>query len=119
MGLTITNCPADNTFQATIALPDSGTSVSVTGCCNPSGVDGLTDTAFTGSPLTAPTPPGSGIINWLIEFNTSTGALDILQNTTPGTFPTNTAGCQTIFQQTLSPGQTDPSLNNTDVTPDV
>ena len=117
MSMTITNAPADNKWQASIQLPDSGTTCNVTGCINPSGIDGSTDTAMTGSPLTMPTPPGSGSIYWLIEVNTTTGALDILQSTSA--MPTNTGGCITIFQQTLTASTTDPAENATDVTPDA
>lgn len=117
MSMTVSNFPSDNTWTASIELPDSGTAITVTGAINPSGIDGLTDTAMTGSPLTAPSPPGSGSIYWLIEVNTSTGALDILQSTSA--FPSNSAGCVTIFQQTLTSSTTDPALNPTDITPDV
>lgn len=118
MGLNISNQPADGTWVATIGLPDSGTTVTVEGSVNPGGIDGLADTAMTGSPLTAPTAPGSGSIFWIIEANTTTGALDVQQNTTGfGNF-VNTAGCVTIFAQTLVPGNTDESQNSTDVTSD-
>lgn len=117
MPLTILNTPADNLWQAAIQLPDSGTTVQVTGCINPSGINGQTDTNMTGSPLTAPAPPASGNTYWLIEVNTTTGALDILQSNTA--MPANSPGCVTIFQQTLAPAQSDPALVPTDVTPDA
>lgn len=115
MPLTILNAPADNLWQCALQLPDSGTTVTVSGCVNPGGIDGQTDTTMTPATLTAPTPPGSGSIYWLIEVNTTTGVVDILQSTTG--FPANSVGCVTIFQQTLASGQSDPALVPTDVTP--
>jgi hypothetical protein len=118
MPITIQNTPGDGTFQAAITLPDAGHSVTIEGSVWP-GAQGNpnVETPFTGSPLTAPTPPGSGFIYWIIEANQSTGALDMQQNTTG--FPiANTAGCITIFQQTLSPSNTDDAEDPTDATPD-
>lgn len=118
MPLNITNSPANNTWIATVSLPDSGTSIIVTGATNPTGLNGNLDISFTGSPLTAPTPPASGSIYWIIELNTVTGALNLQQNTTGFNNIVNTAGSVTIFQQVLTPGQTDPALVPTDLTPD-
>lgn len=114
MPLTISNYPADNTFISSIQLPDSGTSILVTGAINPST---LGEISFTGSPVTSPVAPASGFIYWLVEVNTTTGALDMQQSTT--SFPANNAGCITIFQQTLAPSNTDPALVSTSVTPNV
>ena len=118
MSLTITNTPGDGTFQAAIQLPDSGQNILVEGSIWPGATgDPNTETIFSGSPLTAPSPPGSGSIYWIIEVNQTTGALDIQQNTTG--FPvTNSAGCITIFQQTLTSSNTDDALDATSVTPD-
>lgn len=117
MSMTIINAPADALWQAAIQLPDSGTTVTVAGCVNPGGIDGLTDTTMSPATLTAPAPPGSGNIFWLIEVNSVTGALDVLQSTSA--FPANSTGCVTIFQQTLSSGQSDPALVPTNVTPNA
>ena len=114
MGMTITNQPADHAFMSTIALPDSGQIVAVTGALNPSMPN---ETSFTGSPITVPVAPGSGSTYWLIEVNTATGALDMQQSNS--SMPTNNAGCITIFQQTLVSGNNDEALVPTDVTPDV
>lgn len=114
MPLTISNYPADNTFMSSIQLPDSGTSILVTGALNPSTPG---EVGFTGSPVTSPVAPASGSVYWLIEVNTTTGALDMQQSTTG--FPANNAGCITIFQQTLMPTNTDPALVPTSVTPNV
>lgn len=118
--MTITNFPGDQSFISTIQLPDTnGGNVIVTGTLNPYGsFSGYPQAvAFTGSPVTAPTAPGSGSTCWLIEVNTTTGAVDVLSQAS--TFPANSAGCTTIFQQTLSSTTTDDALNSTDVTPDV
>ena len=117
MPLTISSAAGDNTWLASIGLPDSGTAVTLAGSCNPSGLDGSTDVAMSPTSLTAPTPPGSGSIYWIIEANLTTGAVDIQQSTV--SMPTGSgAGYQTIFQQTLTPATTDPSENGSDVTPD-
>lgn len=118
MPLTIGNLTGDgltsDLIACSIEIPDSGTSYLVTGSVTPKGG---TAQAMTGSPITAPTPPGSGNIYWIIQVNTSTGALSIKQNTT-GPAPSPDAGNDTIFTQTLASGVTDPALVATDVTPD-
>ena len=114
MPLTILNAPGDATFISTILLPDSGTAITATGALNP---NTATEVAFTNTSLVSPAAPASGSIYWLIEVNTTTGALDILQSTVA--LPANTAGCVTIFQQTLTTGQTNPAAVSTNVTPDI
>ncbi len=119
MPLTITNFTGDgikdDQIAGAIEVPDSGTSYSVTGTVTPAGGSAV---AMTGSPLTAPSPPGSGNIYWIIQVNTTTGALSIKQNTS-GPAPTPDAGNDVIFTQTLPAGLTDPADDpNADVTPD-
>lgn len=119
MPLTITNFTGDgvgsDAIHCSIEVPDSGTSYVVTGTVTPKGGSAV---SMTGSPLTAPSPPGSGSIYWIIQVNTTTGALSIKQNGV-GPAPTPDAGNDTIFTQTLPTGTTDPMLVTSDLTPDT
>jgi hypothetical protein len=114
MAMTVSNNPQDGSFQAEIALPDSGTSVAVAGAINPS-TPGEVD--FTGSPVTIPSPPGSGLIYYIIEASTTTGALQVKQSTSA--FPTADAGNIIIYEDIVAPSNTDPALDPNLVTPDT
>lgn len=119
MSTTISNIPGDGTFQANIELLDSGTSAIVQGALWPGATGNPnTETAMTGSPITTPTPPGAGLVYWIIQVDTLTvpGAVSVKQSTVA--MPVSDAGNILIFQQTLAPGNTDPALVATDVTPD-
>ena len=115
--MTISNTPGDNTFQSNIELFDSGTTVSVTGCIWPGSTGNAVEVAFTGSPLVSPAAPASGFVYWIIEVNMGTAALTLLQSTV--SMPVADPSCQIIFSQTLAPGQVDPALVPTDITPNV
>ena len=118
MPLTISNTTGDGALDpyidSAIELPDTGTSVTVTGTVRPAG--GVS-AVLNGSPLTSPAPPASGLVYWLIEANLTTGALTVLQSASA--MPAVDTGCVLLFQQTLSPGATDAALVPTDVTPDT
>lgn len=114
MSMTVSNIPQDGTFQAQILLPDSGTTVYVSGACSP-GTSSEVD--FTGSPVTIPSPPGSGLIYYIIEANITTGALQVKQSTSA--FPTVDAGNLLIYQDIVAPSNTDPALDPNLVTPDM
>jgi len=116
--LTISNWTGDGPepiITTAIELPDSGTSVIITGAVTPQG--GGVPVAVTGSPLAAPAPPGSGSVFWVIQVNTTTGAASVKQSTS--SMPTADAGNVVVFQQTLVPTSTDEALVATDVTPDT
>jgi hypothetical protein len=118
MPLTISNWTGDGIVDPNIAtaieLPDSGSSILITGTVT---ATGGTRTSVTGSPLTAPSPPGSGSIFWLIQVHTGTGAATIKQSTV--SMPAADATNVVVFQQTLVPSSTDEALVATDVTPDT
>lgn len=118
MPLTISNTTgdgyADTYIDSDIELPDSGTVVKVTGTVQAIGGQ---PAPLTGSPLTAPAPPSTGLIFWAIEASLSTGALAVLQSA--AAMPPPDAGNVLLFQQTLSPASTDDALVATDSTPDT
>ncbi len=119
MSMTIANLTGDGIASDKIAcaieLPDSGTSYLVAGTVQPVGG---TQVTITGSPVTAPTPPGSGYINWIIQVNVTTGALSIKQAANVPA-PAPDAGNDVIFTQTLNAGAVDPALGVSDSTPDT
>ncbi|GAC1502544.1 MAG: hypothetical protein NVS1B10_07340 [Candidatus Saccharimonadales bacterium] len=120
MPTTYTNLTGDgqsaNLIQANIQVPDSGYSVSITGVVQ---VVGQSVVSITGSPLTFPSAPASGIINVIIQINSTTGAASIKQNTTAGTFPTPDAGNIQVFQTVLGTTSTDLALDASNQTPDT
>jgi hypothetical protein len=118
MPLTISNWTGDGVKDPVIAtsiqLPDSGTSVIIAGSVTPTGGQPVT---VTGSPVTAPAPPGSGSVYWIIQVNTATGAATVKQSAVA--MSAADSGNQIVFAQTLVPGTTDEAANATDVTPDT
>jgi hypothetical protein len=116
--LTISNWTGDGPepiIATAIELPDSGTSVIITGTVTAQG--GGPAVPVTGSPLAAPAPPGSGSVFWIIQVNTTTGAATVKQSTV--SMPAPDPGNVMVFQQTLVPASTDEALVATDVTPDT
>jgi len=95
-----------------IEIPDSGTSVSVSGTVQPAG--GVA-APMTGSPVTIPAAPGSGSLYYIVQVNKLTGALSVKQSAS--LVPAADAGNEAIFTQTLLPSSTDPALTP-DTTPD-
>ncbi len=118
MPLTISNTTGDGItvdyIDCDIELPDSGSIILFGGPLQPSG--GV-KVSITGSPLTSPTPPGSGFIYWIIQVHTLTGLATIKQSTS--SMPTPDASNDTIFQQTMGAGSTNEALVATNVTPDT
>lgn len=96
MSQTLTSRSGDGivtTFlDITLVLPDSGQSITVIGAI---GVPGNALAVFTGSPLTAPTVPGSGYTGWMIE-STPQGALTLKQSA--NAIPAVDAGQTLIWQ---------------------
>jgi hypothetical protein len=119
MPQTITNNTGDGVIADQIAsniqMPDTGSSVLVGGQVHKVGNPAV---AITGSPLTFPAAPGSGIINVIVQVNWTTGAASIKQNTTPGVFPTVDAGNIQIFQTVLQTTTSNLALCASNVTPD-
>ena len=81
MSLTLSNYTGDgitvNLLDVDVMLPDSGTSVTITGKVQPAGG---APALITGSPL-AFAIPGSGTNFYIVECNTTTGALTALLST--------------------------------------
>lgn len=117
MPLTISNTTGDGIvtdyLDCDIELADSGMQVLIAGSIQAAGGAKL---AISGSPLTAPSAPGSGFIYWIIQVNTTTGVATIKQSTS--SMPSADAGNDIVFQQTLGVGNTDSALVATDTTPD-
>lgn len=91
----------DPFVSAELTLPDAGSSIVIEGSIKPIGA---AEIAITGSPLTAPSPPGSGLIYWIIQVNTSTGAASIKQSTS--SYPAPDASNVSMFNETLAPTDT-------------
>lgn len=118
--ITIGNEPGDGSFEANIQLNDAnGGSIAVVGELNPEGTYPTYQQAlrFTGSPLTAPTAPATGLNYWIIEVDTTSGALAIQQSVSGP--PANSPNAITIFSQIDAPSNTDDALNGTNDTPDI
>ena len=86
-----------------LTLPDVGSTIQGEGNFTP--VGGVSQ-PITGFPLTAPSPPGSGLIYWIIQVNTSTLVASVKSDVAP---VVPDAGNKQIFSQTLAP--TDSSLS--------
>jgi len=100
--------------QVSVALPDTGSSISIDGQVT---AVGGTPVAITGSPLTSPTPPGSGNIYWMIQVNSATGAATIKQSTSA--MPTADAGNIQVFSDTMTPTDTNLAQDTATATPDT
>ena len=120
MPMTISNTTGDgitsNYEDYDIEIPDSGSSILVTGTVQ--GV-GLPAQALSGSPLTFPTPPASGVINVIVQASLTTGALTLKQNTTAGILPATDAGNGLAYSIVISPVNTDLAIDPNQVTPDT
>lgn len=125
MPLTIINRSGDavhDTFLDTVVvLPDSGGSVSVSGAVQPAGAGALVP--ITGSPLTAPSVPGSGSTYWNIQVDAITGAASVQQSNSADPAALLSSDGVTpqavIFRQTLAAGSSSSSLDaDTSSTPD-
>lgn len=107
---------ADPIIQVNIQVPDSGASVLVAGTVRAPGATNVV--TVTGSPLTAPGVPGSGITSWIIQADLTTGALSI--KTSSSAMPAADAGALMIFSDTIaSTDSGNMALNASDQTPDT
>ena len=80
MGMTITNQSegVSDRINVVIVLPDSGSSIVVSGNVKS---PALPLVNITGSPLTAPGIPGSGSVFWNIQVDPTSGAATVQQST--------------------------------------
>ena len=90
---------------AQVAEPDSGSSIAIGGNVNFQGVS----VSITGGPITAPSPPGSGSIYFIIQVNESTGLATMKQSTSA--MPAADAGNVTVYSNILVPASTDIALD--------
>jgi len=117
MPLTISNVTGDGVsttmVQSAIEVPDSGTTVLVTGqIINPT----AGTFPLSGSPLTIPAVPGSGSVFYILQASLTTGVVTVKQS--PTAMPTVDAGNTLLFSQSLVAGQADPALDQS-TTPDT
>ncbi|GAC1375204.1 MAG: hypothetical protein NVSMB4_03210 [Acidimicrobiales bacterium] len=107
MPLTVTNQSGDgftaDLLDVSVQLPDSGTSVPVSGRVAAKGAAGQ---AITGSPLTMPAAPASGSVFWNVQVDVTSGAATVQQSTTADPAPIN-ANNRVVFRQTLTSTSTD------------
>lgn len=110
MPLTVIDVTGDGVVadlsDVAIQLPDSGTSVTISGRVQ---AVGASSAAITGSPLTMPTAPASGSVFWNIQVDTVSGAASVQQSTSADPAPISQTA-RVVFRQTLSPSSTDPAL---------
>lgn len=98
MPMTITNfTDGEDKINCQIQLPDSGSAVQIQGEVLKGG---LSPVQISGSPLTAPSPPGSGSIFWNIQVEGQTGVASVQQSTSADP-PLNTLTSLIVFRQTL------------------
>ncbi len=101
----------DDRIQCAIELPDSGTSVSVSGSVKKVGG---TAQAITGSPLTAPADPAGGhTTTWIIQVDKGNGAATVKSlvdgTPTPDT-GSDASAMEVISTQTIQPTTSDLAL---------
>lgn len=118
MPKTLTNQTGDGVssplIQANIELPDSGQSVKVVGAVQAVGASLV---AITGSPVTAPLPPGSGLTGWMIQVHTGTGAASVKSQAS--TVPVPDVSNVLIYSDVLGPADANLAVDPDSVTPDT
>ena len=98
-----------------IALPDTnGGAVQITGQVQQ---PGQAAQSITGSPLTAPTAPGSGSLYWNVNVDYTTGAASVQQSTSADPPPTATG--LILYRETLNATTIATDLDLTQSTPDT
>ena len=117
MPLTITNQSGDGVtadlLDVSLQLPDSGTSVTLSGRVV---VKGGAGQAITGSPLTMPTAPATGSVFWNVQVDSISGAATVQQSTTADPAPISSTN-RVVFRQTLTPTSND-AATTPESTPD-
>jgi len=118
MPLSITSQTGDGLtadfLDISLTLPDSGTSVAITGRVQP--VNGASVTV-SGGPLTIPAAPASGSVFYNVQVDSVSGVATVQQSTTadPAAIP---GTARVVFRQTLTPSSTDPATTP-ESTPDT
>jgi len=116
MPITISNQTGDGVgtplVQSSIEIPDSGTSVLVSGQVQSPGSPAI---PLTGSPVAIPAVPGAGATFYILQANTSNGAVTVKQSSSA--VPSVDAGSVLLMSQSLVAGQADPALDQS-TTPD-
>lgn len=101
-------------IQLNIALPDTnGGTITVVGVVQATGGSKVN----VNGTVTAPAAPGSGSIYFLVEANTTTGALTLLQSTS--SMPAVDPGNVLVFSDILTTATTDLAQDPNEVTPDT
>lgn len=120
MPKTTTNSTGDgittDLLTTNVQLPDTGTTVLVGGLVQHVG---FSQVVITGSSLTFPTTPVSGIVNVIIQVDYTNGTPTVKSNTTAGTLPTTDANNVQIFSTILTTTDTNLALDKVNVTPDT
>ena len=120
MSKTTTNSTGDgittDLLTTNVQLPDTGTTVLVSGLVQHVG---FSQVVITGTSVTFPTTPVSGVVNVIIQVNYTTGAATVKSNTTAGTPPTPDAGNVQIFSTILNTTDSNLALDTDNVTPDT
>lgn len=118
MPITISNTTGDGQTSVyedyDIEIPDSGGSLLVAGSIQ---VPGNASVAITGSPVTLPAPPASGVIYALVQANFVTGALTVKQSTVAAQLPD--AGNGAVYSVAIAPSNTSLVLDPNASTPDT
>ncbi len=118
MPLSITSQTGDGMVadfvDVSLALPDSGTAVQVTGRVQP--ING-TSVNVSGGPLAIPAAPASGSVFYNVQVDSVSGVATVQQSTTAD--PAAISGtARVVFRQTLTPASTDPATTP-ESTPDT
>ena len=118
MPLSITSQTGDGLsadfFDVSLALPDSGTSVAVTGRVQP--VNGAS-VNVSGGPLAIPAAPAAGSVFYNVQIDSASGVATVQQSTTADPAPIS-GTARVVFRQTLTPTSTDPATTP-ESTPDT
>ncbi len=100
-------------IRTAIELPDSGGNVKVEGDIQ---VVGAPQVSINGSPLTAPAPPVSGFVYWIIQTDATSGAASIKQSTVA--MPTPDPNGVLLFQETMMSTDISLAADTTSASPD-
>jgi hypothetical protein len=101
-------------IRFSMMLPETGAIVPITGSVESVGNPIVT---LTGSPITVPIAPATGLIYYILQANTTTGAVTVKQSV--GAMPTADALNQQIFSTILQTTDLNPALDADNITPDT
>lgn len=118
MSLTVSNQSGDGAtadfIEVYLQLPDSGTSVLITGRIQAVGAASVN---VSGSPLTIPVAPAAGSIFYNVQVDSVAGAATVQQSVVADPLPIASTS-RVVFRQTLVPASTDPAITP-EATPDT